>query len=78
MGNKIDLYIYAICRLLEMDLSNTRITSPCVAHLLPDMRHLTSLGLQGILLNDDDLIFLTHLSGLKKIILSDTGSVTVT
>ena len=59
MGNKIDLYIYAICRLLEMDLSNTRITSPCVAHLLPDMRHLTSLGLQGILLNDDDLIFLT-------------------
>jgi len=59
--------------LLELDLSNTRITSPCIAHLLPNMRHLTSLGLQGILLNDDDLIFLTQLPNLKKLILSDTG-----
>lgn len=59
--------------MLELDIANTSITSPCISENLRDFKQLKYLGLQGLQLNDDDMSFLVNLKLLKKLNLSDTG-----
>lgn len=63
--------------LLELDLSNTSVSSHTVASELPSLTQLIVLGLQGLRLVDDDMAVISSLRQLRKLNISETGWVTL-
>ncbi|KAF6031623.1 hypothetical protein EB796_010055 [Bugula neritina] len=61
-----------LSRLLALDVSRTRVSSRCLKEELPRLANLKVLGLQGLELHDDDLVFLAKLSKIRKLNLNDT------
>ncbi|XP_067947994.1 F-box/LRR-repeat protein 2-like isoform X2 [Watersipora subatra] len=68
----LSLLLKPLSRLLELDLSLTSVSAECIKTELPSLSHLQTLGLQGLRLQDEDLLFLGELTKLRKLNINDT------